>query len=281
VILDINGDLVMKHHYLPFGEERPTAVNSSNPTINNKAFTGHERDQETGIDYMMARYYGSSLDRFMSPDKGKDIRPESPQTWNAYTYVGSNPLIYTDPTGEYVCNGSKSQCKSFGRGLRDAKRAARHLKGGERKALKRALNSYGREGKDNGVTVQFGDVEGGNASTVTSHGRTTATFDLEGMGTNLATGEFGSSYAAELAGSVAHEGVHVEQQQDRGMPTSREETKAAEVFAYAVQALVNKGLNTNSLYGVWNRKRGFNPTFINDYAEKSTAQWCEDNPKCD
>jgi RHS repeat-associated protein len=31
-------------------------------------FTGKERDTETGLDYFGARYYGSSLARFVSPD---------------------------------------------------------------------------------------------------------------------------------------------------------------------------------------------------------------------
>jgi RHS repeat-associated protein len=100
VILDINGELVMKHHYLPFGEERPTAVNSSNPTINTKGFTGHERDQENGLDYMMARYYSSSLGRFMAVDPGDDTQIEDPQSWNRFVYVRNNPLMLVDRTGE-------------------------------------------------------------------------------------------------------------------------------------------------------------------------------------
>ncbi len=229
---------------------------------------------------MLARYYGSSLARFLSPDKGKDIRLESPQTWNAYTYVGDNPLIYTDPTGEYVCNGSTSQCQKVKQGLKDAKKAARRLKGGERRALKKAIKAYGKEGKDNGVTVQFGNVGGGVASTGTTDGRTTVTFDLEKMTKEFSTGEGGSSYSAEVASSAAHEGVHIEQQQDHGMPMSRAEELAGETFAYAVQALVNKGLNTNSLYGVWSQRGGMNPTFVSELAGTSTDLWCVGNSLC-
>jgi len=269
---DAAGVKIAEHHYLPFGDERPS---QADPSKNTRAFTGHERDDETGLDYMLARYYGSSLARFLSPDKGKNIRLESPQTWDEYTYVDNNPLIYTDPTGEYVCNGSKSQCQSVKKGLKDAKKAARHLKGGERKALKRAIKAYGKEGKDNGVTVQFGNVKGGEASTGTKDGRTTVTFDLESMAK-----DFGSSYSTELAASTAHEGVHIEQQQDHGMPTSREEELAGETFAYAVQASVNKGLSTNSVYGVWSQRGGMNPTIVNDLAETSTELWCVGNSAC-
>jgi RHS repeat-associated protein len=56
-------------------------------------FTGKERDPESGLDNFEARYYGSSLGRFMSPDPdnaGADLL--APQSWNAYSYVLNNPL---------------------------------------------------------------------------------------------------------------------------------------------------------------------------------------------
>jgi|SRR5579872_1813447 len=62
-------------------------------------FTGKERDQESGLDYFGARYYGSSMGRFMSPDDGTDQHPDNPQSWNLYTYGRNNPLVFTDPTG--------------------------------------------------------------------------------------------------------------------------------------------------------------------------------------
>jgi RHS repeat-associated protein len=61
-------------------------------------FTGKERDAESGNDYFEARYYGSSMGRFMSPDP-MGGHPEDPQTLNKYSYVANNPLIRTDPTG--------------------------------------------------------------------------------------------------------------------------------------------------------------------------------------
>jgi RHS repeat-associated protein len=63
-------------------------------------FTGKERDSESGLDNFEARYYGSSLGRFMSPDPdntGADLL--APQSWNAYSYVLNNPLNAIDPTG--------------------------------------------------------------------------------------------------------------------------------------------------------------------------------------
>ena len=62
--------------------------------------TGKERDSESGLDYFGARYFGSALGRFGSPDPeqaGSD--PTDPQSWNGYAYVTNNPLTNTDPDG--------------------------------------------------------------------------------------------------------------------------------------------------------------------------------------
>jgi RHS repeat-associated protein len=66
---------------------------------NTRKFTGHERDAETGLDYMMARYYSAPLGRFLAVDPGDDTDPKDPQSWNKYTYVRNNPLKTIDPTG--------------------------------------------------------------------------------------------------------------------------------------------------------------------------------------
>jgi RHS repeat-associated protein len=87
------------HHYLPFGEERPSQID---PTLSDKSFTGHERDTESGLDYMMARYYSSSLGRFMAVDPGYDTALEDPQSWNKYAYTRNNPVKFIDVDGRYV-----------------------------------------------------------------------------------------------------------------------------------------------------------------------------------
>jgi RHS repeat-associated protein len=46
----------------------PLAVYASDPPQNPHHFTGKERDTESGNDYFGARYYASSMGRFMSPD---------------------------------------------------------------------------------------------------------------------------------------------------------------------------------------------------------------------
>jgi RHS repeat-associated protein len=67
--------------------------------------TGKERDSESGNDYFSARYYGSSMGRFLSPDPTQlyYADPTNPQSFNLYSYVYNNPLANTDPTGTDAC----------------------------------------------------------------------------------------------------------------------------------------------------------------------------------
>lgn len=95
----------------PFGDQQICDISvDASP----RHFTGKERDFESGLDYFGARYYGSSMGRFMSPDWTAEPDPvpwaelENPQTLNLYAYVGNNPLSRTDPFGhaQDPCNGN-------------------------------------------------------------------------------------------------------------------------------------------------------------------------------
>lgn len=102
------GEVKARHDYFPFGEEigasvggRTTAQGYSQPDGVRQKFTGQERDDETGLDFMQSRYYSSTQGRFTSPDVfWKDSQVSDPQSWNKYAYVRNNPLKYVDPTGE-------------------------------------------------------------------------------------------------------------------------------------------------------------------------------------
>ena len=67
--------------------------------------TGKERDSESGLDEFGARYYGSSLGRFMTPDWATtpiDVPYAdfgNPQSLNLYSYVKNNPTTTRDPDG--------------------------------------------------------------------------------------------------------------------------------------------------------------------------------------
>jgi RHS repeat-associated protein len=99
------GVLVERHDYLPFGEECTTGPCATNPPgTNTFKFTGKERDQESGLDYFGARYYGSRLARFTSVDPVYTWNDNlvDPQRWNRYAHGRNNPLRYVDPDGRAI-----------------------------------------------------------------------------------------------------------------------------------------------------------------------------------
>jgi RHS repeat-associated protein len=90
---------------LPYGNGEnctPTALGTAeDPT--EQHFTGKERDTESGNDYFGARYYASSMGRWMSPDKPfADQHAANPQSWNLYSYTRNNPLRFVDDDGRVV-----------------------------------------------------------------------------------------------------------------------------------------------------------------------------------
>ena len=66
---------------------------------------GKERDTESNLDMFGARYYASSMGRFMIPDwaaKPTNVPYASfgnPQSLNLYSYVNNNPTTLRDPDG--------------------------------------------------------------------------------------------------------------------------------------------------------------------------------------
>jgi RHS repeat-associated protein len=111
MIFDQSGSLanVSRHDYLPFGEELFTAGRTpglgytSSDSVRQK-FTQKERDNETGLDYFINRYYGSTQGRFTSADPAMVslARMVDPQQLNLYSYVRNKPLSLIDPDGREI-----------------------------------------------------------------------------------------------------------------------------------------------------------------------------------
>lgn len=114
---DRSGNQIVTFCSLPFGDQvqncviSPTNTGPSDLTF----FTGKERDSVpddrngvSGIDYFGARYYSSTMGRFMSADWSDDPDPipygdpENPQSLNLYSYVANNPISSSDDDGHQV-----------------------------------------------------------------------------------------------------------------------------------------------------------------------------------
>jgi RHS repeat-associated protein len=90
---DSSGNVVARQLYDAWGNIR--YVTGTLPT--DIAYTGQRLDA-TGLMYFQARYYASSLGRFISADTIVP-QPGNPQALNRYAYTVNNPLKYNDPSG--------------------------------------------------------------------------------------------------------------------------------------------------------------------------------------
>ncbi|MGO9340031.1 MAG: RHS repeat-associated core domain-containing protein [Terracidiphilus sp.] len=105
-----SGQAVPELNYLslPFGNDIGNPLTTNSVNVGNGGtdatqlhFTGKFRDTASGLDYFGARYYASSMGRFMSPDPSQlaYADPTNPQSFNLYSYAWNNPLVNTDPSG--------------------------------------------------------------------------------------------------------------------------------------------------------------------------------------
>jgi RHS repeat-associated protein len=179
LVTDSEANVIARHDYLPFGEEiaagmggRNAQWGAGNDTVNQK-FTGKERDSESGLDWFEARYFGSALGRFTSPDpENSNAMASDPQSWNMYAYARNNPLAYSDPTGlsYQICDANGKNCTDKKNELTDEEFAK------EKKA-----------GKGNGETFKNGTFyhtdENGNKVVDGTYRQTDV--DLEPMGAGV------------------------------------------------------------------------------------------------
>jgi RHS repeat-associated protein len=157
----------------PYGEEIYRATQGTDKV--RQKFTSYERDNETDLDFAQARMYQNKLGRFTNPDPLLSSgRIENPQTWNRFSYVLGNPLRYSDPFGLFEWDETlkddpnQSEAENARRkfhrerilaSIASAKQKAQAAfdagKISQKKLdkINNALNSYGKEGEANGVTI--------------------------------------------------------------------------------------------------------------------------------
>ena len=90
-LVDESGTVAATYDYRPYGKVLAT----SGTDATRFRFTGHERDAESNLDYMLARSYAYDVGRFLRPDPMQDEYPGL----SPYAYANNNPLKYVDPDG--------------------------------------------------------------------------------------------------------------------------------------------------------------------------------------
>jgi RHS repeat-associated protein len=105
-VLDGGGGARETRDYYPFGLPMPGRYEKGSPPTK-EDYTGHVKDEETGLHYAGARYYSSAFGRWTTTDpilgeKGpKKLLKESRRllSMSAYNYTYDNPVNLKDPDG--------------------------------------------------------------------------------------------------------------------------------------------------------------------------------------
>ena len=79
----------------------PAQIAQSDPFVAGRGFTGHEHHPWFSMINMNGRLYDPLAGQFLSPDNNVQL-PDFTQNLNRYGYCLNNPLIYTDPNGEFI-----------------------------------------------------------------------------------------------------------------------------------------------------------------------------------
>ena len=105
-LLSSSGTAAATYDYWPYGEVLATG----GADATRFKFTGHERDSESGLDFMQYRTYGSERLQFLQMDPLALKDPE----FSAYVYTGSNPVNRIDQYGlEWVDTNSDGESVVF------------------------------------------------------------------------------------------------------------------------------------------------------------------------
>ena len=96
-LTDSSGQVVNTYTYDPWGKVTQESETVENPI----RYSGYLYDSETGMYYLMARYYDPGIGRFLTRDM-LDIslmKKRSPLNFNRYAYCNDNPVSSVDKDG--------------------------------------------------------------------------------------------------------------------------------------------------------------------------------------
>jgi RHS repeat-associated protein len=105
MITNQTGDIAEQRAFDAWGNVVAISDGAGNPlnafVVLDRGYTGHEHLFSVGLIHMNGRLYDPKLHRFLSPDNFVQD-PTNTQNFNRYGYVMNNPLVRTDPNGEFI-----------------------------------------------------------------------------------------------------------------------------------------------------------------------------------
>ena len=105
-LLDESGNVTKTYEYDSFGNEVKPEKKDENPY----RYCGEYYDKETEEVYLRARYYESSVGRFITRDTYTGESDE-PLSLHLYTYCANDGVNAWDPSGHCYKNGKWKRCK--------------------------------------------------------------------------------------------------------------------------------------------------------------------------
>ncbi|WP_444820692.1 RHS repeat-associated core domain-containing protein [Thermophagus sp. OGC60D27] len=104
-LTDQDGNVVERQAFDPWGNRRDpddwtSLITTPVSHITGRGYTLHEHLDDFVLINMNGRVYDPQIARFLSPDPQLQV-PGYWLNYNRYGYCLNNPLIYTDPSGEF------------------------------------------------------------------------------------------------------------------------------------------------------------------------------------
>jgi hypothetical protein len=166
---------------------------------------------------MLARYYSSSLGRFMAVDPSSEsIVLTDPQSWNRYAYAANNPMRYVDPDGTHNEEGHTTltneaagcECSTEAAGeVTEANLGQDTFSTSILDTSAEGANQHGMAGKNDDGTWQTSDeAQAGTASYIDGQVAEAANLALNGDTSGARAAEGRAGHAAQDASADSHAG---------------------------------------------------------------------------